>query len=51
MVAIYLVVFGGSGFGFEFPGLAGGVINTIEEYRTMDTEIELKKRRVKRKTA
>ena len=49
LVAIYLVVFGGSGFGFEFPGLAGGVINTIEEYRTMDTEIELKKEEFKGK--
>lgn len=49
LVAIYLVVFGGSGFGFEFPGLAGGVINTIEEYRTMDTEIELKKEELKGK--
>lgn len=49
LVAIYLGVFGGSGFGFEFPGLAGGVIDTIEEYRTMDTEIELKKEELKGK--
>lgn len=49
LVGIYLAVFGGSGFGFEFPGLAGGVIDTIEEYRMMDTEIELKEEELKGK--
>ena len=48
-MGIYLAVFGGSGFGFEFPGLAGGVIDTIEEYRMMDTEIELKEEELKGK--
>ena len=49
LLAIYLFVFGGSGFGFEFPGLAKGIINTIEEYRTMETEVELKKEELKGK--
>lgn len=49
LVGIYLAVFGGSGFGFEFPGLAGGVIDTIEEYRMMGTEIELKEEELKGK--
>ena len=48
-MAIYLFVFGGSGFGFEFPGLAKGIISTIEEYRTMETEVELKKEELKGK--
>ena len=49
VLAIYLFVFGGSGFGFEFPGLAGGIINTIKEYRTMDLEVELKEADLKGK--
>lgn len=49
LLAIYLFVFGGSGFGFEFPGLAKGIISTIEEYRTMETEVELKKEELKGK--
>lgn len=49
LLAIYLFVFGGSGFGFEFPGLAGSMINTIKEYRTMNIEVELKKEELKGK--
>lgn len=49
LVAVYLFVFGGSGFGFEFPGLAGGIINVIEEYRTMDIDVELKEEELKEK--
>ena len=44
-----VLVFGGSGFGFEFPGLTGGVINTIEEYRTIDVDVEIKKEELKGK--
>ena len=40
LLAIYLFVFGGSGFGFDFPGLAGGIINVIQEVRMMDIEVE-----------
>lgn len=49
LLAIYLFVFGGSGFGFEFPGLAGGIINTIKDYRTMDIEIQTEKAELKGK--
>lgn len=49
LLAIYLFVFGGSGFGFEFPGLADGIINTIKEYRTMNIEVELKEEELKGK--
>lgn len=38
-VCMFLAVTGGSGFGFELPGLAG----VIKEYRTMDIEIEQEK--------
>lgn len=49
LLGIYLFVFGGSGWGFEFPGLAGGVIDVIQEYRTMDTEVKLKEEELKGK--
>lgn len=49
LIGIFLLVFGGSGFGFEFPGLTGGVINTIEEYRTIDVDVEIKKEELKGK--
>ena len=49
LVAIYLVVFGGSGFGFEFPGLAGGIIDTIKESRTMEAEVKIKEAELKGK--
>lgn len=49
LLAIYLVVFGGSGFGFEFNGITGGVVEAIKEYKTMDTEIELKEEELKGK--
>lgn len=49
LLAIYLFVFGGSGFGFEFPGLAGGIIEAVKEYKTLDVEIELKEEELKGK--
>jgi hypothetical protein len=49
LLGIYLFVFGGSGWGFEFPGLAGGVIDAIQEYRTMNTEVKLKEEELKGK--
>lgn len=49
LLAIYLFVFGGSGFGFEFPGLAGGIINTLKDARTMKFEVELKEEELKGK--
>lgn len=36
LICLFLAVTGGSGFGFELPGLAGA----IKEYRTMDIEIK-----------
>lgn len=36
LVCLFLAITGGSGFGFELPGLAGA----IKAYRTMDIEIE-----------
>lgn len=49
LLALYLFVFGGSGFGFEFPGLGEGIINFIEEYKTLNVEIELKEEELKGK--
>ena len=49
LIGIYLLVFGGSGFGFEFPGLAGGIINLIEDYKTIDANVELKEEELKGK--
>ncbi len=49
LLAIYFFVFGGSAFGFDFPGLAGGVINLIEECRTMNIKIEMEKEELKGK--
>ena len=36
LVFLFLVITGGSGLGFEFPGIAG----FIREYRTMDLEVQ-----------
>lgn len=49
LVAIYMFVLGGSGFGFEFPGLANGIIDVIEKYRVMDIDIELREEELKEK--
>lgn len=47
LVAVYLFAFGGSGFGFEFPGLVDHVINAIKEMRMMDIEVEKAKEDLK----
>lgn len=49
LLALYLFVFGGSGFGFEFPGLAGGIIDVIQSCRNMDIEMEMKEEELKSK--
>lgn len=43
IVVLYVAIFGGSAFGFEFNGVAGNVTETIKNIRTMDTEVELER--------
>ncbi len=40
LVVLFLLVFGGSGLGFEFPGVARGIIDIFREVRLMDIEVE-----------
>lgn len=40
LIMLYLLVFGGSAFGYEFPGALDLIIDTIKEIRMMDIEVE-----------
>ena len=40
LLLVYLMLFGGSGFGFEFKGAASSAIDIIKELKTMDIQIE-----------
>lgn len=40
LIMLYLLAFGGSAFGYEFPGALDMIIDTIKEIRMMDIEVE-----------
>lgn len=49
ILLLYVAIFGGSAFGFEFNGFAGSVTETIREIRTMDTDVALRREELKAK--
>jgi hypothetical protein len=49
ILLLYVAIFGGSAFGFEFNGIAGSATEIIKEIRTMDIDVALRKEELNEK--
>lgn len=43
LLVVYFMIFGGSGFGFEFEGAASKVLDIVKEYKTLEISVEQEK--------